>query len=307
MVNQAYATFLGMKIDDIMFQSLQDVQGIKIANFFTEKNKWIFKHKEVLQYETELYNGDGFKRVLSILQTPILIKKEEVEYIVCSAEDITEKTIQQQQVEFLTVHDHLSGLKNRRYFDEIIKTIQIADVYPLSFLMLDLNGLKLINDAFGHLQGDKAIILVAEAIQAHIRTQDIAIRLSGDEFVIIFFQTTKQEALFIGRQIQDEIDTKKKMPFKLSVSWGVGTTESEEDTIFEVYKRAETYMYKRKLLESSTMHNSTIDVILETLFEKSVLEKLHAESVKRISVLFGKQFKTKNPRTQRVRTCSLYA
>lgn len=289
MVNQAYASFLGMKLNDIMFQSLQEVQGNRMAEFFIEKNKWIFKHKERLQYEAEIERNDGFIRTLSILQTPILNKNQEVEYIVCSAEDITDQKIQKQQVEYLTIHDQLTGLKNRRYFDDLVQNIQIVDVFPLSFLMLDLNGLKLINDAFGHLQGDKAIIMVADAIKHHIRAEDIAIRLSGDEFVIFFFQTSKQDALSIGRNIQEEIDNKKKMPFKLSVSWGLGTTESQEDSVFDVYKRAESYMYKRKLHESSTMHNTTIDVILETLFDRSVLEQLHAESVKRISVLFGEK------------------
>lgn len=286
-VNQAYANFLGMKIQDIMFQTLEEVHSRNVANIFLEKNKIIFQEKEKLEYEVSLERADGHVRLLYVFQTPILNKKKEVDYIVCSAEDITEEKRQEEQVAFLTIHDQLTGLKNRRFFDDLMQKTNVEDVFPISFMMLDLNGLKLINDAFGHLEGDKAILQVASAIMAHKRAEDIAIRLSGDEFIVFFMKTDKKIAQNIGQHIQQTLEAQKETPFKISVSWGVGMTESKEDSILDIFKRAEDAMYKRKLLESSSMHNATIQVIMDALFDKSVIEQLHAESVKRISLLFG--------------------
>ena len=86
----------------------------------------------------------------------------------------------------LSYHDHLTGLYNRRFFEREVKRLDKVKRLPLSIIVGDINGVKLINDAFGHTKGDKLIIDTARAISSCCRKGDILARTGGDEYRIAF-------------------------------------------------------------------------------------------------------------------------
>lgn len=91
----------------------------------------------------------------------------------------------QEQIEYLSFHDHLTGLYNHHYFDEELKRLNTPRNLPLSLLIFDVNGLKLTNDAFEHIAGDRLLKKVAQTMQEISRSDDIIARIGGDEFVIL--------------------------------------------------------------------------------------------------------------------------
>ena len=94
----------------------------------------------------------------------------------------------------LYVSDKLTGLYNRRFCeDEMLRLDDVAQL-PISVVVADLNGLKLVNDAFGHAEGDKLLRQAAGALRQNCRTTDVVARWGGDEFVIILPQTNQQQA-----------------------------------------------------------------------------------------------------------------
>ena len=125
--------------------------------------------------------------------------------------------------------------------------------------MGDVNGLKLINDSFGHVMGDELLKKVAEVIKMGCRADDIIARLGGDEFVIILPKTDAFEAEQIIKRINDLSLNEKVGSIDISISFGYETKNNEEEKIEEIFKKAEDHMYKKKLFESPSMRGKTIN------------------------------------------------
>jgi diguanylate cyclase (GGDEF)-like protein/PAS domain S-box-containing protein len=199
------------------------------------------------------------------------------------ARDITEQITKDKEIEFLSYHDQLTGLYNRRFFEERLKRLDNPRNLPLSIVMGDVNGLKLTNDAFGHLAGDKSIKIIGNAIAKSIRGNDIATRWGGDEFVILLPNTKIDEAELLIKRIQQTI---KEIPFEygnLSISFGVDTKIEEQEELKKVFVVAEKLMYKNKLANSDSIHRETIETIMDTLFKKSSKIKEHSIRVSELS------------------------
>lgn len=108
------------------------------------------------------------------------------------------------------VHDPLTGLYNRRYFDETLADhIEIATRYhrDLSLVLIDLDGFKQINDTLGHEAGDKALRQFAKLMRSNARTADIICRYGGDEFALLLPETNKENALRIIERLKKIIPT----------------------------------------------------------------------------------------------------
>lgn len=160
-------------------------------------------------------------------------------------ETLTEK------LENLAITDPLTGIFNRRYFQEIL-TKEIAKnslkKVPLSIAIGDLDNFKKINDTYGHLEGDKALKMVVEIIKNNIRSSDIIARFGGEEFIILFPQTEKEEACKITERIRQAIEneTKKIYDLPLTISFGIATYPEDGTTHEELLKRADRALYEAK-------------------------------------------------------------
>jgi len=152
----------------------------------------------------------------------------------------------------------------------------------MSIIMGDVNGLKLINDSLGHAMGDELLKKVAAAISLGCRADDIIARLGGDEFVVLLPRTTRSVADQIIERIQELLTQEKVGNIDISVSFGYEAKNREEDPIQAIFKEAEDHMYRHKRLESTSMRTKTVQVILNTLYEKSIIEQLHSIMVSEI-------------------------
>ncbi len=193
--------------------------------------------------------------------------------------DYTEKREKQARIEYLSLHDQLTGLYNRRYFEKELKRLDTLRNLPLTIIMLDVNGLKLINDAFGHAMGDLTLQRAAIIMKEECRGDDVIARFGGDEFVILMPRTGYEEAERLARRIYTAFETEIVDHISISVSCGWATKQDRSESLAAVFKLAEDHMYRRKLSESQSMHYKTIDTILKTLHGKSEREKKHSERV----------------------------
>jgi len=192
-----------------------------------------------------------------------------------------------QEISFLSFHDQLTGLYNRRFYEEELKRLDTERNLPFTLVMLDVNGLKLVNDAFGHLLGDKLLQRLARVMKNECRTDDIIARIGGDEFVIIFPKTTFQQAKTIVKRLSNSIAKEKVEYLDLSVSYGFATKVEAIEEMPVIFQKAEECMYKRKLSESIKMRCKTIKIITNTLYEKNPREEKHAKRVSQLSVALG--------------------
>jgi diguanylate cyclase (GGDEF)-like protein len=102
-----------------------------------------------------------------------------------SLRDLAERRRRNERVEFLSTHDALTGLGNRGAFDEAVTRLETDGPWPVGVLMVDVDGLKVVNDALGHLAGDALLKRMAQLLRDTFRGTDLLARLGGDEFCVL--------------------------------------------------------------------------------------------------------------------------
>jgi len=220
-------------------------------------------------------------------------------------QDVTDRKRYEEKIVYLSFHDQLTGLYNRRFFEEELKRLDVARNLPLTLVMADVNGLKLINDSFGHAIGDELLKNVAEVLRKGCRGDDIIARLGGDEFVILLPETDAVETEQILKRINALAIKEKVGSIELSISFGYETKRSESEDILELLKKAEDYMYKRKLFEGPSMRGKTIQTIIKTLHEKNKREEQHSYRVSALCQSMGEALCLMESEIQELKTVGL--
>ncbi|HYB20346.1 MAG TPA: HD domain-containing phosphohydrolase [Thermodesulfobacteriota bacterium] len=205
-------------------------------------------------------------------------------------EDITERKKSEEQIRFLSFHDKLTGLYNRAYSEEELKRLNTERQLPISIIIGDLNGLKLVNDAFGHQEGDKLLIKIAAILRESCRQEDLIARLGGDEFGIFLPRTGDRAAMEITNRINVACRETSQGPLRLSIALGTVTKLDLSQDFRTIMKEAEDRMYRNKLLESKSVRSSIISSLQQTLFEKSHETEEHTRRLKQLAVQIGRAF-----------------
>jgi diguanylate cyclase (GGDEF)-like protein/PAS domain S-box-containing protein len=197
--------------------------------------------------------------------------------------DITAIKKAQEEMTYLSYHDQLTGLYNRRFYEEELKRLDVERNLPMALIMADVNGLKLTNDAFGHQEGDRLLLSIAKILKDSCRRDEIVARIGGDEFVILLPQTADEEVHKLIERIYETALKTKKTNRIASVSLGCAVKNTTEEKMGDVFMHAEDDMYRHKITESSSMRSQSIDLIMNSLFEKSPREMMHSKRVGELS------------------------
>ncbi|HZK62201.1 MAG TPA: diguanylate cyclase, partial [Anaerovoracaceae bacterium] len=192
-----------------------------------------------------------------------------------------------ERLKYLTCYDQLTGIYNRVFFEGELDRFNRTRQLPLSLIMADINGLKLINDTFGHDVGDKALQDIAKILKSLVRSEDIVARIGGDEFAIILPLTSKETTLEIINNINTKCNIASDKPTKVSVSLGYATKTDNGCSIQEMVKEADEHMCKRKLMEGKSAHSELVSSLILTLKKSSFETNEHAERMKSLSLKLG--------------------
>jgi diguanylate cyclase len=169
--------------------------------------------------------------------------------VVSIVRDITERKNYMAKLEHISLHDQLTGLYNRHYFENELQRLSVSRERPVVIISADLDGLKLINDTLGHVEGDRYLQVGAELLKSALRASDILARVGGDEFALLLPRTSQKSGEELVNRIQHRIDEynreKKGMP--ISISIGLAVSKSSEQSLEETYNRADNSMYTDKL------------------------------------------------------------
>jgi len=248
-VNKAHAEFIGYQKKELEGKSYNQFFCEKEKNSCIQGNKKVFTEKKKIETDEWVRNYRGEKRLLAITKTPKLDKNGNVEYVVASAEDITEKRIEAEKIKYLSFHDELTKLYNRRYFENEMERLNGSRRYPISIIIGDLDNLKIVNDNHGHLLGDEYLKKSADILSDLLRAEDIIARIGGDEFAILLPETGTEETSQICRRIIKEFkkyNSANDFPVDFEISLGYATAKTNNKGLFEVYNQADKNMYKNK-------------------------------------------------------------
>ena len=190
----------------------------------------------------------------------------------------TEHKQHEERIDQLLYTDFLTGLKNRKHFEEneIITSMDKKRNLPLSVIKADINGLKLVNYSYGDDLGDQYLIKVAQILEDSVPEQAVIARWGGDEFLLLLPKTDKVEVQKILTQIREKMFHTfiKKIP--LSMGLGTATKFDAEQSMEAVLKEADDLMYQNKLLEKNSMKSKIVESIINALAAKSDETKEHA-------------------------------
>jgi diguanylate cyclase (GGDEF)-like protein len=185
------------------------------------------------------------------------------------------------------LHDNLTGLYSRRGFAEEIKHRDIDMTAPMSVIIGDINGLTLINNAFGQETGDRVIIDIADMIRCSCREKDVIARTGDGEFCVLLPKADSKTAQRICRSIYEKCKQYRsdKMPGSscAGISLGYHTRTDSSESIETMRKEAEILMYRHKLLETKSVRNASVSTIVSILYEKYGGTEAHLYQMEKLS------------------------
>lgn len=187
--------------------------------------------------------------------------------------------MKQKEIWDKSIHDPLTGIFNRRFYKEEIQNMDKEENLPLTVAMVDMDGLKWINDTLGHAFGDRAIRQCVEVLQKNADSRFIIVRIGGDEFVIFMRNTKLEEArtyLNLSKRSIRNIDVSG---IPLSFSWGAATKHTMEEELTYICAAAEDMMYSRKQSNRGSRGTDEVEAILQSLFERNTQIKEHSYRV----------------------------
>lgn len=220
------------------------------------------------------------------------ISDPEIGGILIEIHDITKYKEREREIEYRCYIDSLTGLYNREYFVKETARLNHRDYMPLSVIMGDINRLKIINDGFGHSEGDTILKKTAENLKFCCRKNDIICRIGGDEFCILLPRTDSASAQKICKRIYEVYENdgaENGAVIKTSISLGCDTLTEPGGNLDDTIKKAEILMYRHKLTESRMMHRSLISSIKATMFERSHETEEHTQRMVSLSKAIGRQ------------------
>jgi diguanylate cyclase (GGDEF)-like protein/putative nucleotidyltransferase with HDIG domain len=262
-------------VQKLVLQEYREKLDSALANLISNNDAYD------LEFKIKMLSTSEIKYVHSIAKL-VFDEKGKPSKVVGTIQDITEQKKKEEEVSYLSYHDQLTGLYNRRFYEEELGRLDTERNLPLTVIMGDVNGLKLVNDSFGHAVGDKLLVKVADIIKKSCRGDDIIARLGGDEFVIILPNTEGAEAEKMIQRMNKLASEEKIGGLDVSISFGYETKLKEDQNIQDILRNTEDHMYRHKLYEGAGMRSKTIELIMSTLYEKNNREMLHSKRVSQI-------------------------
>ena len=259
--------------------SFNDLISVEYRDMLWEEWKRVLNRRAIFRQEYEIRTRSGEKKWVLETGQGVIEDDGTVQVLEGIIVDITEQRKRQEQITYLQEHDLLTGLLNTNHFEKVKCDIDTPDNWPLSFAILDINGVRMINDAYGHAEGDYLIAEVAKLINSCCRKDDMLARTGGDEFSLLMPRTNSDEANHVAATINDLVDsynrTKTKTQYQVSLCMGLSTKESDGQSLEEVCQAAENQLKNRKLLNQKSSHNAIVASIMATLYVKSQESEAH--------------------------------
>lgn len=280
-------SFKGKTPEYVIGKTDYDLHPAELAKTFIERDKHLLKtlKTEVTHVNMPIKNGEVL--YMENIKSPLFLDGELVGLVGISR-NISYRKKLENKLYNLSYKDPLTGLYNRTYFNDRKTALYDEDYFPLSLIMGDINGLKIVNDSLGHENGDKLIISITNILKDCCNEDGYVFRIGGDELVMLLPKTTLEEANKIITKIYKECENSSSSNIPLSISLGSSTITSFDTTIDEALNVAEDKVYRHKLLKNESFRSSFLSALQRSLFEKSEETEQHTERLQKYAIEIGK-------------------
>lgn len=238
-----------------------------------------------------LCTKDNKQIFIELSAAPITGSENGIMGAVVMFKDITKRREERKNFEDLSFRDALTGLNNRRYLDEALASMSKEGSFPLTVMVVDVNGLKLTNDAFGHTAGDTLLKSVAKICREVTRNGDIVCRTGGDEFVLILPNSDRAQAKALKDRIVSVASKTNIDSLMVSLAIGYSVMRSPHENFEDIFTEADNNMYRNKLRYGKTVKKKTIDKLVNKLNRKHNEIHQHNKNVERYAEALAESLK----------------
>lgn len=253
-----------------------------------EKNDKLVIYKRKPVYIEERINSNNTQQIFQTVKTPVIDKNNEFIGIVGVAHDITEQKKFEEDLKHLSYTDSLTGLHNRAYFTKKVNELIKEEAFPIRIIMGDVNGLKMVNDTFGHIEGDNLIIAMSNRLKS-LYNNDLIFRWGGDEFILLVPNCNSCVECDLMRKITTIDNSSLNLNFTLSMSIGSSIIKNKYDNLDDALKDAENELYSHKLLVGKNVRISILTNLIKTLHVKNIENIEHIDRVIDLCLKLGKK------------------
>ncbi|KZT14686.1 diguanylate cyclase [Acidovorax sp. GW101-3H11] len=214
----------------------------------------IMEHGEVSDFPGQMVRRDGQVIDISISSHALYDHAGNFAGVEGIYRDVTQRKNLERELQRLATTDMLTGIANRRAFLETAESAYAHSCHsgePLTLLMLDLDHFKAINDRYGHLEGDRALVAFAQAVKSQLRASDAVGRLGGEEFGVLLPLTTLAEGLEAAHRILQsvralQLSDDTGQAYRITTSLGVGAFRQSDRSLRDMLDRADQALYLAK-------------------------------------------------------------
>ena len=303
-VNADFSTMMGQSESSLIGTSLLSGFTVPVQHALSGTfNRFTLDTSEAFQVDGQLTTSQGKSIWVSLRLNP-LTQDDDQTVVIGSLQDITQRKSSEQLFEYLATHDALTGAYNHRHLEERIAQLEAEHRYPEPVICVDVDNLKLVNDAFGYHAGDELLRQTYNAIASTLNTSEEIFRVSSSLFVILVPFLSGQDPEWLIRKLHRAIEAIRIARIEPSASIGY----AQHDTVNRIHDQieaAEKHMRREKLLTKDKTVNNMIDVIMKSLYAKKPLESDHTQRFSRIAVNLGQRMALDKHSLEKIRIAGL--
>jgi len=283
-VNQSALDILGCSREDLLKKHFTAVEAIEEGNLrsYFKLFDYAVNGERKIPAEIVFTGADGSETYVETSYN--LVKKgPRIANIQVLLEDITDSKKTRRELEYLRFHDQLTGLYNRAFMDQEIKRLDVSRKLPMSIILGDINGLKLVNDAFGNDEGDRLLCMIADIFRRSCRREDIIARYGEDEFIVLLPNTDAETVSGIGNRIMEMCKSISRDHFHFVMSLGKATKTGLETGFNEILTEARDLLYRNKLTGGKSVPGNAVTALVDSLMGRGYETKEHIKRIEKMA------------------------
>ncbi|MGE5455336.1 MAG: diguanylate cyclase domain-containing protein, partial [Methylocystaceae bacterium] len=286
----SHYTVLGYQVEEMKHLTLADLVHPEDVAASINKLKVALQQGETSRNQQRSRHANGTYIWTETVVNPVR-EDGKITGVILSSRDITERKKLEDDLRFLSVHDQLTGLYNRTYFEAEMERLNSGRYDPVGIVVCDLDGLKLVNDTLGHEAGDRLLISTAAVLKQCFRQSDVVSRVGGDEFAILLPGSNHDQLEMLVYRIYEGVgyynEDNPDLPLSLSV--GMAVRDNRVTSMRDVYKEADNEMYRLKLNRSKSARSAVVHTLMRALEARDFITEGHAERLQELAARMGKK------------------
>ena len=281
---------------ELIGYSQAELAEMPIYNFVLGSKQQIDRYyEEILPLQHELpVEARQFRhksgRIVEVERSGALVHLRGKTVYMVTARDVTDRKYIEEKMNYLSYHDMLTGLHNRTYFEEEMLRRDRSGEVEIGLIIFDLDGLKLVNDSFGHEQGDDLLVRTAELIRGCFNESDLVARIGGDEIAVLMSRTSPEmiEAAMI--RVYEAVESAQLQPQRIPISLSAGSAFRAEVNVSmrELFREADNKMYRGKLHRSQSTRSAIVQTVMTLLEARDFITEGHADRLQEMLIRLAK-------------------